>query len=901
MVDVTADIRLLGRVLGDVIRDQAGEPVFARVEQIRVEALRLRREGGPPDQLIEVLSELDHRDTLHVVRAFSHFSLLANLAEDVDEDRRARSHRLAGLPPPAGTLAAALEHIDAADLDGGAVADALGDALVSPVMTAHPTEVRRKTVFEVQRRVVDLIRERDRTDLDPGEQARWDAALWRAVLTLWQTALLRLERLRLSDEITEGLQYYGLSLFEVVPDLDHTVRDALRARWPDCDLLPRPVLRPGSWIGGDRDGNPFVTAESLELAVHRHAATALAHYLDEVDALGVELSMSIRLVQPTPALLALATTAGASAFSTEDEPYRRALQGVHARLAATATDVLGDIPGVHRAHADLPAYATPADLRADLDTVDASLRGHGAAALADDRLARLRRTVDVFGFHLAGIDLRQNAAIHEVVVADLLRWARVTPDYLSLPEDERVAVLADELRTPRPLTAPGADLEPLTDDELAVVRAAAAAVRTLGPEAIPQYVISKSESVSDVLEVALLCKEAGLVDVGVVPLFETIDDLRGAGVTMTALFAQPRYRAHLRARGDVQEVMLGYSDSNKDGGYLAANWALYRAEIDLVEVFRDAGVRLRLFHGRGGTVGRGGGPSYEAILAQPQGSVRGSLRLTEQGEMRAAKYADPEMARRNLESLLAATLESSLLDVEGLGDDAPAAYALMDELADEARRAYRALVYETPGFVQWFREATPLAEIAELNLGSRPASRSSSDRIEDLRAIPWVFSWAQCRIMLPGWYGTGAALSAWIGDDPQRLARLRDLHQRWPFFRTVMSNMDMVLAKSDLSIARRYADLVADVELRARVLDAIVAEHERSVATVLAITGRPTLLADNPAMTRSLRHRFPYVDVLNHLQVELLHRWRGGDHHELTKRGIQLTINGLATALRNSG
>jgi phosphoenolpyruvate carboxylase len=347
--------------------------------------------------------------------------------------------------------------------------------------------------------------------------------------------------------------------------------------------------------------------------------------------------------------------------------------------------------------------------------------------------------------------------------------------------------------------------------------------------------------------------------------------------------------------------MLGYSDSNKDGGYLAANWALYRAEIDLVEVFRAAGVRLRLFHGRGGTVGRGGGPTYEAILAQPEGSVRGALRVTEQGEVRAAKYADPEMARRNLESLVAATLESSLVDVEGLGADAPAAYALMDELADAARCAYRALVYETPGFARWFREATPLAEIAELNIGSRPASRTASDRIEDLRAIPWVFSWTQCRIMLPGWYGTGAALAGWVGDDPERLGRLRDLHDRWPFLRTVMSNMDMVLAKSDLSIARRYADLVTDPDLRTRVLDQIVAEHERSVAMVLAVTGRPTLLADNPAMTRSLRHRFPYVDVLNHLQLEVLRRWRSGDHHELTKRGIQLTINGLATALRNSG
>jgi phosphoenolpyruvate carboxylase len=903
-----ADIRLLGRVLGDVIRDQAGEHVFLLVERTRAEAQRLRREGGPADELIAHLAGLDHRNALHVVRAFSHFALLANLAEDLDEDRRHHQDRLEGRPPRRGTIDAALERIDAADLDGGRVAEILRDAFVGPVMTAHPTEVRRKTVFEVQRRVVDLVRHRDRTVLDPAEQASVEADLWRTILTLWQTALLRLERLRLSDEIAEGLQYYELSLFEVMPDLDHHVRAALQQRFPHHDLVPDPVLRPGSWIGGDRDGNPKVTATTLEGAVRRQAATALAHHLDEVDSLGIELSMSIRLVQPTRRLMALAEAGGPSTYS-EDEPYRRALQGVHARLAATAGQVLGEVPGHHRAHVELAPYTSPAELRTDLDTIDASLRGHGAGALADDRLARLRRAVDVFGFHLAGLDLRQSANVHETVVAELLAWAGVCDDYVALDEDARVAVLSDELRTRRPLAAPDADLSPTTEAELAVCRAAVRAIRTLGAETVPTYVISQCNAVSDLLEVSLLLKEGGLgeaggdatVGPGIVPLFETIDDLQRAGDTMAALFALPGHRALVRARGDVQEVMLGYSDSNNDGGYLTANWALYRAEIDLVEVFRRAGVRLRLFHGRGGTVGRGGGPSYEAILAQPEGSVQGSLRVTEQGEVRAAKYADPAMARRNLGALVAATVESSLLDVEGLGDDADAAYALMDGLAADARRAYRGLVYDTPGFVEWFRAATPLTEIAELNIGSRPSSRRASTRIEDLRAIPWVFSWTQTRIMLPGWYGTGTALADWVGGDADRLADLRRLHDRWPFLRAVLSNLGMVLAKSDLTIGRRYAALVPNPELRDHVWERIAAEHGRSVAMVLAVTGRDDLLADNPEMARSLRYRFPYVDALNHLQIELLHRWRSGDHDVLTKRGIQLTINGLATALRNSG
>ncbi len=441
--------------------------------------------------------------------------------------------------------------------------------------------------------------------------------------------------------------------------------------------------------------------------------------------------------------------------------------------------------------------------------------------------------------------------------------------------------------------------------------AAAEQVALLGPRTIPNYVISMCESVSDVLEVAVLLKEAGLLDpgadggptssVGISPLFETIDDLKAAGTTLAAMLDQPLYRSLVDGRGNAQEVMLGYSDSNKDGGYLAANWALYRAELDLVEVARDQGIRLRLFHGRGGTVGRGGGPSYEAVRAQPPGAVAGALRITEQGEVIAAKYADPDLARRNLEALVAATLEASLLDVEGLGADADDAYALLDDLAARARRAYAALVHDTPGFVEWFRAATPIRELGELNIGSRPPSRKAGTSIADLRAIPWVFSWSQARIMLPGWYGTGTALESWVGDDESRLSRLQELHRTWPFFRTVLSNMGMVLAKTDLGLAARYAELVPDEELRARVFDKITAEHERTCRMLLAITGDDALLADNPSLARSIRNRFPYLEPLHHLQVEMLRRRRGGDDDELTRRNIHLTINGIATALRNSG
>jgi phosphoenolpyruvate carboxylase len=533
--------------------------------------------------------------------------------------------------------------------------------------------------------------------------------------------------------------------------------------------------------------------------------------------------------------------------------------------------------------------------------------------LADDRLGRLREAVHVFGFHLSGLDLRQNSDVHEEVIAELLAWAGVHPDYRSLSEPDRVELLAAELATKRPLVSPGAQLSELARKELDITAAAARAVRVFGPQAVPNYIISMCQSVSDMLEAAIFLKEAGLLDasgtgsevpyspVGVVPLFETIDDLQRGSSILEAALDLPLYRALVHARGEQQEVMLGYSDSNKDGGYLAANWALYRAELDLVESARKTGIRLRLFHGRGGTVGRGGGPSYDAILAQPPGAVKGSLRITEQGEVIAAKYAEPTIAHRNLETLLAATLESTLLDVEGLGDAAGPAYEVLDDLAARAQRAYSELVHETPGFVEYFKESTPVSEIGALNIGSRPASRKPTTAISDLRAIPWVLAWSQSRVMLPGWYGTGTAFEDWIAEGDGRLEVLQNLYEKWPFFRSVLSNMAQVLAKADMGLAARYSELVADEALRHRVFDKIVAEHDRTIKTLRLITGQDDLLADNPALARSVFNRFPYLEPLNHLQVELLRRFRSGDDAELVQRGILLTMSGLATALRNSG
>ncbi|OBJ61600.1 phosphoenolpyruvate carboxylase [Mycobacterium sp. 1423905.2] len=906
-----ADIRLLGAILGDTVREQNGDEVFELVERARVESFRVRRSEIDRSEVSRMFEGIDIHQAIPVIRAFSHFALLANVAEDIHRERRRAIHVAAGEPPQDSSLAATYRKLDAAQLDPATVAEALTGAVVSPVITAHPTETRRRTVFVTQRRITELMRlhAEGHTQTDNGRSI--ESELRRQVLTLWQTALIRLSRLQIDDEIAVGLRLYSSAFFEVLPIVNAEVRQALRQRWPDADLLSEPILQPGSWIGGDRDGNPNVTAEVVRLATGGAAYTALAHYLAELTALEQELSMSSRLLSVTPELEALAEACQEKARS--DEPYRRAVRVIRSRLSATAAAILDEEPQ-HTLDLGLPAYDTPAELRADLDTIDASLRTHGSALLADDRLALLREGVHIFGFHLSGLDLRQNSDVHEEVVAELLAWAGVHHDYTSLPEDQRVELLAAELATRRPLVRAGAKLSDLARKELDIVKAAAHAVHRYGPAAVPNYVISMCRSVSDMLEAAILLKEAGLLDasgdepycpVGISPLFETIDDLHNGAAIVQAMLDLPVYRGMITARGDIQEVMLGYSDSNKDGGYLASSWAVYRAELALVEAARKAGIRLRLFHGRGGTVGRGGGPSYQAILAQPPGAVNGSLRLTEQGEVIAAKYAEPQMARRNLESLLAATLESTLLDVEGLGDEAEPAYAVLDEVAGLAQRAYAELVHDTPGFVEYFKASTPVSEIGSLNIGSRPSSRKPTESISDLRAIPWVLAWSQSRVMLPGWYGTGTAFEQWIAAGPEsreeRQQTLHDLYQRWPFFRSVLSNMAQVLAKSDLGLAARYAELVDDESLRHRVFDKIVDEHHRTITMYKLITGQDDLLADNPALARSVFNRFPYLEPLNHLQVELLRRYRSGEDDELVQRGILLTMNGLASALRNSG
>ncbi len=908
------DIRLLGRILGDTVREQEGEAIFDIVERVRQTAIRFARETDPEGQkkaradLAALLDPLPRDTTQVVVRAFSYFLQLANIAEDEHHIRRRRAHDLAGSPPREGSLVFALDALSTTNVSPEAVADFFAHALVAPVLTAHPTEVQRQSLIRNHRELALLLDQRERLQMTPDEEAESDLALANAILTLWQSRMLRPVRLKVLDEVKNGITYFKETFFTELPRLYIQATQQLQKRYPEKIWALPPFFRVGSWIGGDRDGNPFVTAEILREALRLQSAAALNHYLAEVHELGGELPLSDLLVKVTPDLLKLAEHSTDHSPQRADEPYRRALSGIYARLAATSR-VLDQVEPVRHEIGHADAYETPEALRADLKVLANSLKLNGSANLAGGRLRRLLRAVQVFGFHLAPIDLRQNSEVHARTVAELLAGAGRCPDYEALSEVDRIKLLTEEIATPRPLYSPYLDYSEEARGELDIFFSARELRQRYGAAALPNCIISKTDGVSDLLELALLLKEAGLLlpgaqprlDVNIIPLFETIEDLQKSAATMDGLFQLPGYRALITGRGDEHEVMLGYSDSNKDGGFLTSGWELYKAEIELARVFAAHGVRLRLFHGRGGSVGRGGGPTYHAILAQPAGAVAGQIRLTEQGEVISTKYGNADTGRRNLEVLLAATLEASLTDHENQVEPAEQFHGVMDELSARAFNAYRGLVYETPGFTTYFRQSTVVNEIASLNIGSRPASRKASERIEDLRAIPWVFSWAQCRLMLPGWYGFGTAVDGYLQGNPDGLATLRRMLKAWPFFRSLLSNMDMVLAKTDLAIASRYAELVADTELRERIFSRIQAEWELTRQHLLAILEQDDLLADSPLLKQSLKLRSPYMDPLNHLQVELLKRHRAGETDERVARGIHISINGIASGLRNSG
>ena len=867
-------------------------------DEIVVNALKILANAQDSSKIItELLPSLSDEQTENLITAVGIFAQILNIAEDVHHERRRLVHEQQGSAAQDGSIAETVRKLQAEQVPLEVVQDVLNHTLVSPVLTAHPTEVQRQAVLVSHRKIRELLPRRELCR-SADEMSELQREMNIVLLTLWQTSETRHFKLSVQSEIQNGVNIFPRSFFSALPRVYRDMEKHFQAAYPQI-RVPN-VLKIGGWIGGDRDGNPFVSAQTLRDAFRYHANAAFHHYRRELDALYQELPLSIRRVNVSDGVLVLSAKTPDTEVARQEEPYRRAVAYVMARMVGKAHELgapLGCRFGVGE------PYADAAEFLRDLRTLQNSLRDNRSEALANGRIADIIRTASVCGFHLMPLDLRQHAEKHANVVAELFQAADLE-DYLRLPENEKQAVLLRELQHQRPLYTPFIAYSEETRRELAIFHEARKIKEAFGEDAITQSIISNCEQPSDLLALALILKETGLLSlnkgqpesrINIVPLFETIEALANAVPVMQTLFSNDWYRALIASRDNIQEIMLGYSDSNKDGGYISSTWGLYQAEIGLVRLFQQHNIRIRLFHGRGGSVGRGGGPSYQAILAQPAGSVGGQIRITEQGEVLTAKYGDASNASRNLEALVAATLEATLLPAAPDPD-----VKLMNALSESSFAHYRALITRQ-GFIDYFLQTSPIEQIASLNLGSRPASRKTLARIQDLRAIPWVFSWTQNRLMLPAWYGFGSAVQELCAQDSGCLNALQQHAQQNRFFRAMLSNMEQVMAKTDLTLAEHYAALSQDDEHGADIFATIKAEYQRSLKALLDILQTETLLADNRPLARSLALRIPYLNALGGLQVALLGKLRQEPNNERVLQMVHQTINGVAQGLRNTG
>jgi phosphoenolpyruvate carboxylase len=904
-----ADRALLRGVLEDVIGAGEGARPLELHEQAVMLAKRSRAgDDDAADELARLVADLGLPDLQVLVRSLTRWFELINLAEDNQRIRRVREREAENVPQPRrGSMRHAVQRLATRGASAEEVAAMLQRAEVRLVVTAHPTEARRRTTVEKHARVFAILRELDTTLPAAVDETDARRRLAEAVQELWATDEIRVVSPTVEQEVRAGLVYFGSTLGRALPEIYRELERALREFYPGEPIPVPPFITFGSWIGGDRDGNPNVTPDVTRATLATMREACLGFLEGQVFEVGRRLSLSTRITGPADELRPLLDT-GAALFPElaadlgrrkPEEPYRRAMRLLAERLRATRLGVEG-------------GYGSPAELLADLRMVEGALRtGNRGHFVADGALRDLIRDVQAFGFHFARLDVRDHARVHRAAIDEVLSVLGVQEGYAALPEAERARLLAREIAEHRPLI-PG-DISGFSEPTQQAIETFRAIYELLSGDhsgAIESYVISGAGSPSDVLEVLLLMKETRLTRAGgedamlrIVPLFESRETLDTAAETMRTLLETPVYRTALRAAGDEQEVMIGYSDSNKDAGYVASGWATYRAQIQMAEVFRDQGVAWVFFHGRGGAVGRGGGPSNRAILAQPPGTVGGRIKLTEQGEVLSAKYSLPEIAHRELELTASAVLRSTLGRA-----DLPESWRIEryeQVVATMARRScaeYRSLVYDDPGFIDFFYAATPFAEISQLRLGSRPAKRRESRDIDDFRAIPWVFSWTQARMTLPGWYGLGTALEA--AREEFGLELLREMRADWPFFGALLANAEMALAKADLGIARGYAELCEDTGLRERVFGRIEAEFERTRAELLELADSERLLDAELALQRSIDRRNPYVDPLSFVQMELLRRARrdpDAERDEELARTTFLTINGIAGGLRNTG
>ena len=905
-------IRMLGEMLGDTIIEQEGQAVFHLVETIRGLA-KAGRAGdvAAGERLLTLVNDLSITEARLVVKAFATYFQLVNLAEEEERVRvlRERSRQaVARSEPMDESIAAAVHRLWQEGLSADDVQRLLDNLFVMPVFTAHPTEAKRRTVLTKLSRIRDILHELDfHTPIPPEANALYER-LREEIVSLWQTDETRLRHPSVLDEVRNGLYYFDNTLFDLVPQIYDELRLALARFYPDVQFRIPSFLRFGSWIGGDRDGNPFVTIAVTEETLREHKARAIMLYQRAIDRMHGHLSVSARYGISSE--LAASLQADARLFPEESQrlaarypmqPYRHKMAYIYRKLAATLE--ANDRPWRADHIPRLGTYQNAEEFITDLRLIQDSLRRHRAARLADGRLAALIRQAEVFGFHLATLDIRQHAERHTAALNEVFARYGLASDYAALPEERKIALLTAEILSPRPLAPARLDFSDETNETLELFRLIRRAHERVGRQAIACYVISMTTRPSDVLAVLLMAKDAGVADaLDVVPLFETIADLHTAPTVMEQLLLNPAYAAHLQRRGREQQVMIGYSDSNKDGGYLTANWELHLAQRALPVVCERHGIRLTLFHGRGGTIGRGGGPTNRAILAQPPESVHGRIKITEQGETVTERYGFSDIARRHLEQVLHAVLLTSgkrPIHVEARGGTWETA---MHALSDRAERAYRKLVYESPVLFTYFNAATPINEIGRLNIGSRPTRRRETEGINDLRAIPWVFAWTQCRADLPGWYGIGAALHDWAGEDASRWTLLRAMYREWPFFANLIDNAQVSMRRADMQIAQVYAGL-ADSVTRAAIFPVIAEEYTRGEAAILRITGQRDLLDQASWLQRAIRLRNPYIDPMNYIQVALLRRLRSakGDEAEALHEVVLLSVNGIAAGLRSTG
>lgn len=919
---LSTNIRALGDALGRVLTDQSGAAAFALEERVRLMAKELRADGSPDEAraLKELIAGLSVDELHGLIKAFTLYFGLVNLAEGVERLRVLRErHVRSSAAPRAESIAAAVALLRHHDVPAAAVQRWLDHALIQPVLTAHPTESRRRTTLIKLRRIHDGLVELTLGErlLLPPDRAAVLAGIEREIVGLWQSDDVRNTRPAVSDEVENGLFYFQTVLWDLLPQIYRETERALSEHYPEHPWRISPFLRFGSWMGGDRDGNPFVTPQVTVSTVRQMRGAMLRHLIGCADALFTDLSQSLHQASVSAAvaerIAAYAAVFPALQISAHHsrEPYRQLLSYIRARLERSLEHTLSHTPIWAIDPAPAPAadrYRSSDELLDDLRIIHESLCAHGGGLVADGLLRDVMLKVAIFRLHSATLDIRQHAGRHLDAIDEILRRAGVCPSYAELPEAERVALLSAEIASPRPLTASrleGYSAE--TAETIQTFRTVAALREQIDPEIFENYIISTTASVSDMLIVLLLCREVGLYapsahsHLNVVPLFETGEDLTNAPRLMDELLRLPIYREHLRLRGDAQEVMIGYSDSNKEGGFASANWSLYRAQVELDALAARHGVRLRLFHGRGGAVGRGGGPAGQAILAQPPGTLNGQIRMTDQGEMISDRYLDPRTAHRHLEQVVNAVLRAGF---PVAAPPQPEFMAAMEAIAGAARARYRGLIYDDPGFLGYFREATPINEISRLRIGSRPASRRGSARIEDLRAIPWVFSWMQSRHTLPGWFGLGTGLADFLAGDGGRLELLRRMYREWPFFATLLDNAQMIMAKADLGIARHYAGLVGDAALGERIFGEVCAEFARTVELLRAVCQIDDLLAGQPVLQRAIRQRNPYVDPLSYIQIELLCRLRANppaEEQEALETAVLMAINGIAAGLKNTG